>query len=123
MKILLTMDGQTILHLHSVGFLYIVNFYPTIDKIPNSSSSNLLDIFIINKLVLENPIFETVKSKVIISLFGTVRLSVSIAPRNLYISLKSIKENIFIKAYSAKILSVQYNWSFCCNTVFGVMIF
>ena len=37
--------------------------------------------------------FETVKSKVIISLFETVRLSVSISPRNLYNSLKSIKEN------------------------------
>ena len=36
--------------------------------------------------------FETVKSKVIISLFETVRLSVSIIPRNLYNSLKSIKE-------------------------------
>ena len=39
--------------------------------------------------------FETVKSKVIISLFETVRLSVSISPRNLYNSLKSIKESIF----------------------------
>ena len=39
--------------------------------------------------------FETVKSKVIISLFETVRLSVSISQRNLYNSLKSIKENIF----------------------------
>ena len=39
--------------------------------------------------------FETVKSKVIISLFETVRLSVSISPRNLYNSLKSIKEKIF----------------------------
>ena len=37
--------------------------------------------------------FETVKSKVIILLFKTVRLSVSISPRNLYNSLKSIKEN------------------------------
>ena len=39
--------------------------------------------------------FETVKSKVIISLFETMRLSVSISPRNLYNSLKSIKENGF----------------------------
>ena len=38
--------------------------------------------------------FETVKSKVIISLFETVRLSVSISPRNLYHSLKSIKEKL-----------------------------
>ena len=36
--------------------------------------------------------FETVKSKVIISLFETVRLSVSISPGNLYNSLKNIKE-------------------------------
>ena len=36
--------------------------------------------------------FETVKLKVIISLFETVRLSVSFSPRNLYNSLKSIKE-------------------------------
>ena len=48
------------------------------------------------KLLHENPIFfETVKSKVIISLFETVRLSVSISPRNLYNSLKSIKEIAF----------------------------
>ena len=40
--------------------------------------------------------FETVKSKVIISLFETVRLSVSISPRNLYNSLKSIKERFVI---------------------------
>ena len=38
--------------------------------------------------------FETVKSEVIISLFETVRLSVLISPRNLYNSLKSIKESI-----------------------------
>ena len=36
--------------------------------------------------------FETVKSKVIISLFETVRISVSISPRNLYNPLKRIKE-------------------------------
>ena len=36
--------------------------------------------------------FEPVKSKVIISLFETVRLSVLISSRNLYNSLKSIKE-------------------------------
>ena len=36
--------------------------------------------------------FEIVKSKVIISLFETERLLVSISPRNLYNSLKSIKE-------------------------------
>ena len=44
----------------------------------------------------EIPIFETVKSKVIISLFETVKLSVSISPRNLYNSLKSIKEKSMI---------------------------
>ena len=36
--------------------------------------------------------FETVKSKVIISLFETVKLSLSISPRNLYNSLQSKKE-------------------------------
>ena len=39
-------------------------------------------------------IFQTVKSKVIISLFETLRLSVSISLRNLYNSLNSIKENV-----------------------------
>ena len=37
------------------------------------------------------------KSKVIISLFETVRLSVSISPRNLYNLLNSIKEKAFTK--------------------------
>ena len=37
-------------------------------------------------------IFQTVKSKVIILLFETVGLSVSISLRNLYNSLNSIKE-------------------------------
>ena len=44
------------------------------------------------KLLHEIAIFQTVKSKVIISLFQTVRLSVSISLRNLYNSLNSIKE-------------------------------
>ena len=43
--------------------------------------------------------FETVKSKVIISLFETVRLSVSISPRNLYTSFKSIKEKWIHRAF------------------------
>ena len=47
--------------------------------------------FLISKILF----FETVKSKLIISLFETVRLSVSISPRNLYNPLKSIKENYF----------------------------
>ena len=45
------------------------------------------------RVVHEIAIFQTVKSKVIISLFETVRLSVSISLRNLYNSLNSIKEN------------------------------
>ena len=59
-----------------------------------------LDIVYLINLLLNETIsrksyfFETVKSKVIISLFETVRLSVSISPRNLYNPLKSIKENI-----------------------------
>ena len=47
-------------------------------------------------LLHEIAIFQTVKSKVIISLFETVRLSVSISPRNLYNPLKSIKENVIL---------------------------
>ena len=49
------------------------------------------------KQLHEIAIFQTVKSKVIISLFETVRLSVSISLRNLYNSLNSIKEkrNLF----------------------------
>ena len=44
------------------------------------------------RLLHDIAIFQTVKSKVIISLFETVRLSVSISLRNLYNSLNSIKE-------------------------------
>ena len=50
--------------------------------------------------------FETVESKVIISLFETVKLLVSISPRNLYNSLKSIKEKQFNSA-AAKRLNIQ----------------
>ena len=42
------------------------------------------------RLLHEIAIFQTVKSKVIISLFETVKLSVSISLRNLYNSLNSI---------------------------------
>ena len=80
------------------------------------------------KLFHENPIFETVKSKVIISLFETVRLSVSISPRNLYNSLKSIKEKSFCKAatgslmghYKPKIRSLAprlFNFFFMLNSI------
>ena len=59
------------------------------------------------KLLHENPIFfETVKSKVIISLFETVRLSVSISPRNLYNSLKSINEKIITKIMAERLKHV-----------------
>ena len=44
------------------------------------------------RLLNEIAIFQTVKSKVLISLFETVRLSVSISLRNLCNSLNSIKE-------------------------------
>ena len=47
----------------------------------------------LNETIPRKSYFETVKSKVIILLFETVKLSVSISPRNLYNSLKSIKEN------------------------------
>ena len=58
------------------------------------------------RLVHEIAIFQTVKSKVIISLFETVRLSVSISLRNLYNSLNSIK-NQHVKSviYVLKLLS------------------
>ena len=48
------------------------------------------------RLLHEIAIFQTVKSKVIISLFETVRLSVLISLRNLYNSLNSIKRIFFI---------------------------
>ena len=49
--------------------------------------------------------FQIVKSKVIISLFETVRLSVSILLRNLYNSLNSIKEKTFLNlGYNFKTL-------------------
>ena len=51
------------------------------------------------RLLHEIAIFQTVKSKVIISLFETVRLSVSILLRNLYNSLNSIKEKFFLVIY------------------------
>ena len=50
----------------------------------------------IMRLLYDTPFFQTVKSKVIISLFETVRLSVSISPRNLYNSLKRIQEKVFL---------------------------
>ena len=64
----------------------------------------------------ENPIFETVKSKVINSLFETVRLSVSISPRNLYNSLKSIKEKNFhwTGFYISGIIMYDMFHAVCC---------
>ena len=50
------------------------------------------------RLLHEIAIFQTVKSKVIISLFETARLSVSISLRNIYNSLNSIKETLVISA-------------------------
>ena len=51
------------------------------------------------RLLHDIAIFQTVKSKVIISLFETVKLSVSISLRNLYNSLNSIKENKDSRAF------------------------
>ena len=64
------------------------------------------------KLFQENPIFffETVKSKVIISLFETVRLSVSISPRNPKNSLKSIKEIRLFFTISLDSLTAFTDW-------------
>ena len=77
-------------------------------------------VYLINQLLIEtisrkSYFFETVKSKVIISLFQTVRLSVSISPRNLYNPLKSIKE-IVLHCEIPK-----YSWQdffLCTMTVF-----
>ena len=52
------------------------------------------------RMLHEIAIFQTVNSKVIISLFETVRLSVSISLRNLYNSLNSIKEKGGLNRYS-----------------------
>ena len=49
-----------------------------------------------NETITQNLYFETMKSKVVILLFETIKLSVSISPRNLYNSLKSIKEVVFV---------------------------
>ena len=64
------------------------------------------------KLFHENPFFETVKSKVIISLFETVRLSVSISPRNLYNSLKSIKERGIMIQFHRMLYLYTYMYDF-----------
>ena len=64
------------------------------------------------RLLHEIAIFQTVKSKVIISLFETVRLSVSISLRNLYNSLNSIKETVFFFVFFSspehEVLMVSY---------------
>ena len=61
------------------------------------------------KLLHGIAIFQTVKSKVIISLFDTVRLSVSISPRNLYKSLNSIKESTFSIEKNREVRNAQSN--------------
>ena len=63
------------------------------------------------KLFHENAIFLMSESKVIISLFETVRLSVSISSRNLYNSLKSIKESyrqyfFFVSALIYEVMAI-----------------
>ena len=62
------------------------------------------------RILHEIAIFKTVKSKVIISLFETVRLSVSISLRNLYKSLNSMKENPILKGHM--INRILHSWSF-----------
>ena len=66
--------------------------------------------------------FQTVKSKVIISLSETVRLSVSISLRNLYNPLNSIKESSFPFGFEGRIwdlivLVPDQSQSFCFGTV------
>ena len=61
------------------------------------------------KLFHEILFLETVKSKVIISLFETMKLLVSISPRNLYNSLKSIKEKcVFVEKLENKSIANDY---------------
>ena len=62
-----------------------------------SISTEILSQRAVKPKTTNQPIFETVKSKVIILLFETVGLSVSISSRNLYDPLKSIKENKYIE--------------------------
>ena len=64
------------------------------------------------RLLHEIAIFQTVKSKVIISLFETVRLSVSISLRNLYNSLNSIKENKLTN-YALSMIMFQNDHTTC----------
>ena len=54
--------------------------------------------------------FETMKSKVIISLFETVRLSVSISSRYLYNSLKSIKEIFLMPVHVVWLKHSKHTW-------------
>ena len=60
------------------------------------------------------------KAKVIISLFETVKLLVSISPRNLYNSLKSIKENdllfVLVCPESVNILAIVL------GTIIGIVV-
>ena len=59
------------------------------------------------RLLHEIAFFQTVKSKVIISLFVTVTLSVSISLGNLYNSLNSIKERSFLYELRAYLIYVK----------------
>ena len=51
------------------------------------------DFLLYHKIEEKKIVPNSENPKVIFSLFETVKLSVSISPRNLYISLRSIKEN------------------------------
>ena len=61
------------------------------------------------RLIHEIAIFQTVKSKVIISQFETVRLSVSISLRNLYNSLNSIKDNVLNVFFLKPVIFLEYS--------------
>ena len=62
------------------------------------------------RLFYEIPICQTVKSKFIISLFETERLSVSISLRNLHFIKKYIKKNTnFVLVSSASTVSYRFN--------------
>ena len=64
------------------------------------------------RLLHEIAFFQTVKAIVIISLFETVRLSVSISLRNLYNSLNSIKEYYLILLFSNAKSMIVYSTLF-----------
>ena len=73
------------------------------------------------RLLHEIAIFQTVKSKVIISLFETVKLSVSISLRNVYNSLNSIKESAFFRFKVVHLKDENAKWKVSLGRYIVVM--